>query len=616
VAVPVVNMEAFALVDLGMTGPAAGSYGVSGNQTTLAVELSHPLAAGNPRSTVVTTSPGTFGWGQPLVSAVSAARVPRARSAGGTPPATVFGYEPGAALASGLTAPARRVAFLVEAEGWSSLTADGGALFDAAVRWAFDPAAADPAVPQNLSATVTGDDVALGWSPAPGASSYAVLRAHRPRSPYPGITSEPVEIIAVGVTGTSYVDTTPTVGARYRYYVLAVGPSGGSPLSAGVAIGVNAPPPPPTLTAAGLSGSVRLAIVAPEAQTINVLRATQSGGPYTVIAPGLPASTTEYLDSGRSNGTPYYYVVEAANALGVNRSVEAWAAPWVPTAPVGLSASGSNGRMTLNWLAVPGARAYRVGRSIDGSYPPLEIVVEETTVPTAIDFNVPNGIGYTWFVTALGGPGVASDPALAVTMAEGRALFVRPATPTAGDIVLRDRLLALGFSVTERSDSALVAGDASGKDVVVVSASVTAASVGSKLTNVAVPVLSMESFIFDDMKMTGTVSGTDFGSTAAQTQINVLDATHPMAALLSGVRTANTSSAPYGWGQPSSNAKVIGKLLGGQAGSFAYPAGATMVGMVAPARRVGLFLDTTAAASWTTEGRALFDAAVKWAAGL
>ena len=56
-----------------------------------------------------------------------------------------------------------------------------------------------------------------------------------------------------------------------------------------------------------------------------------------------------------------------------------------------------------------------------------EIVVEETSAASAIDFNVPNDRSFTWFVTALGGPGVASEPRVpqSVTSIASPARFVQ-----------------------------------------------------------------------------------------------------------------------------------------------------------------------------------------------
>ncbi|MEP6924950.1 MAG: hypothetical protein ABI954_10840, partial [Pyrinomonadaceae bacterium] len=48
---------------------------------------------------------------------------------------------------------------------------------------------------------------------------------------------------------------------------------------------------------------------------------------------------------------------------------------------------------------------------------------------------------------------------------------------------------------------------------------------------------------------------------------------------------------------------------------FGYEKDMLMLGLNAPARRVGLYLDDTNAASLNSNGAALFDAAVRWAVG-
>ncbi len=47
---------------------------------------------------------------------------------------------------------------------------------------------------------------------------------------------------------------------------------------------------------------------------------------------------------------------------------------------------------------------------------------------------------------------------------------------------------------------------------------------------------------------------------------------------------------------------------------FGYSQGASMPGLVAPAKRVGLFMSDTTAASFNANGGTLFDAAINWAA--
>ncbi len=105
---------------------------------------------------------------------------------------------------------------------------------------------------------------------------------------------------------------------------------------------VVAPPPVPTgLTATAGVGTVWLSWTPPAGDVVgsyNVLRATTSGGPYTVIA---SASTTpktlapQYTDTNVANGTTYYYVVQAANASGTSASSAEVSALSVPSFALG-----------------------------------------------------------------------------------------------------------------------------------------------------------------------------------------------------------------------------------------------------------------------------------------
>lgn len=64
-----------------------------------------------------------------------------------------------------------------------------------------------------------------------------------------------------------------------------------------------------------------------------IKRADVSGGPYTVIG---NATGTDYMDSGRVNGTTYYYVITATNSVGESLpSVQVSAKPQEVTTPTG-----------------------------------------------------------------------------------------------------------------------------------------------------------------------------------------------------------------------------------------------------------------------------------------
>lgn len=194
-------------------------------------------------------------------------------------------------------------------------------------------------------------------------------------------------------------------------------------------------------------------------------------------------------------------------------------------------------------------------------------------------------------------------------------LFVSQTNPaTAADQTLVNRLTTAGYAVTVRSESQANAQEALGKDLVIISDSVNSTNVNTKFRDVMLPVINWEPSLFDDMMMTGTTSGAHYGDLANQTQLNIVDAGHPLAAgLATGLVAATSSPQLYFWGVPSANANVVATLNGypSRAALFGYEAGATMVGMKAPARRVGFFNGSSSA--FTTNGWALYDAAVQWA---
>jgi hypothetical protein len=184
------------------------------------------------------------------------------------------------------------------------------------------------------------------------------------------------------------------------------------------------------------------------------------------------------------------------------------------------------------------------------------------------------------------------------------------------DAAVKTRLENLGFTVTAKvGNNTLATADADGKAVIVISSTVTASNVTNKFRYVAVPVVSWEFDILDDMLMTSTVSG-NFGTTSTtQTLLNIINQTHPLAAGLSGSLQVATTATNYTYGVPPTGAVIIATVNGdsGKSAIFAYDRDATMFTLDAPARRVSLFMTDTTAASLTSNGNALFDAAIKWA---
>jgi hypothetical protein len=196
------------------------------------------------------------------------------------------------------------------------------------------------------------------------------------------------------------------------------------------------------------------------------------------------------------------------------------------------------------------------------------------------------------------------------------------ATLTVGDAKLKTLLEGRGFTVTLASHSASAAG-ATGKTLVVLSSTVASNTLLAKYKDVAVPVLDLESSVFDDMKLTGATETTDYDEELAN-EIFVLPGmqVHPMAANLNG-RLTVSSGGPNdccgtNWGKPAASAVAIASwgtsVNANKIAIFGYDRAARMVdGFIAPARRVGLFAADSTAQWLTPNGVMLVNAAIEWA---
>ncbi len=177
-----------------------------------------------------------------------------------------------------------------------------------------------PAPPTLLVATAGDGAVTLDWADnsEPDLAGYSVFRASAMGGPY----------VAVGglLVASDYADLSVTNGATYYYVVRAEDDSGNESGDSAEAFATpadtTAPAAPVAVLAAGGDGQVVLNWVAntePDLAGYNVSRSLSAGGPYTQMNVGLVVRST-YIDTSAVNGTAYYYVVSAQDALG-NESV-------------------------------------------------------------------------------------------------------------------------------------------------------------------------------------------------------------------------------------------------------------------------------------------------------
>ena len=183
-----------------------------------------------------------------------------------------------------------------------------------------------------------------------------------------------------------------------------------------------------------------------------------------------------------------------------------------------------------------------------------------------------------------------------------------------GDLTIKNHLENRGLNVIVKEDTIVQSADAKGMSLVILSESARSKEVGTKFREVPVPVICSEPWIFYHLGMTGQTKKVDYGRKSRQKKLLIVNPDHPLCASCAKEVKVCTKSFFMGWGLPGENAIVIAGLSKDpeKCTIFAYDAGVEMPGLVAPEKRVGLFLFRNTASSLTKEGWALFDAAVDW----
>jgi fibronectin type 3 domain-containing protein len=253
-----------------------------------------------------------------------------------------------------------------------------------------------PAAPVITGLGGTGN-VTLSWSAVSGAANYTIQRS---------TTTGTETTIASNVTTTTYTDTGRTNGTTVFYEAEAVN-SGGAVSAASTEIAVTPLAIPANLTIAGNTGNTTLSwTTVPAAANYTVRRGTVSGGPYTTI--NSTVTVGNLTDVTVTNGTPYFYVVAAANSttdatsaiVTLSLSGNSTQVSATPLAPVAnLTATPGNGNVSLNWTGSTGASGYTIKRSTtSGSgYANLATGVTGTTFK---DSTVVNGTTYYYVVVS------------------------------------------------------------------------------------------------------------------------------------------------------------------------------------------------------------------------
>ncbi|MFK8024924.1 MAG: hypothetical protein AB8G26_13270 [Ilumatobacter sp.] len=188
--------------------------------------------------------------------------------------------------------------------------------------------------------------------------------------------------------------------------------------------------------------------------------------------------------------------------------------------------------------------------------------------------------------------------------------YLAGSTPIPGpDIIVVDRLRASGYHVVTVDDDD-TADAIDGVDAVVISSSVDPSIVTDTPAGWALPVLTWEGYLHDDLGL-----ATRGGETSKLRRLVVFEGDHPLAGGLTGRQLMTSSAHRLSFGLVGPGARVAATEQNtGRPVIFAYERGAELAdGSPAAGRRVGFHFDYDAPRTATTAAWEAFDRAVAWA---
>lgn len=331
-----------------------------------------------------------------------------------------------------------------------------------------------PSAPEGLVLTaINASGVSLAWTPVEGAAYYQVYRATD--------SNEPDAPIAEQVVGSSYTDTSVSVGESYTYYVASSNAFGQqSGLSAASEVAVIPAPQPPAVPAGLAVVDVNAASAdlswqaAAGAAGYKIYRSDAAAGEFAELA---EVTGLSYTDQTANTTIPQYYKIKAVNAQGASEfSDYAVSSVYVP--PVNLPEGDvlrfdfGKGAVAEGYVAISSGVAYSSDRKYGFADPSKVSFVDRGTADalrsdfgivqdTAFNVDLPNG-DYT--VSLIAGDlndgtdiSITAESIEKVKRLDGNA--VRPAGQFLEmnfDIALVDGQLNLQFAGTAPKINALV----------------------------------------------------------------------------------------------------------------------------------------------------------------
>jgi transcriptional regulator CtsR len=279
-----------------------------------------------------------------------------------------------------------------------------------------------PVAPANLSATAfSSSQINLSWTDqSTNETGFQIERKTGAGGTYALIGTRPANDTSEGDGGLAG-------GATYFYRVRAVNGAGNSAYSNEASATTPLHEVPANLSATAVSSTtIYLTWTYQSAnQTgFQIERKTGAGGTYALIVT-VASNATTYIDTGRTEGTTYFYrvraVVGTGNYSAYSNEASATTSSSLPAAPVNLSAAAvSPSQINLSWTDQSGNETgFQIERKTGAGGTYALIVTKAANSTTYSDSGVAEGTAYFYRVRAANGAGNSaySNEASATTSA-------------------------------------------------------------------------------------------------------------------------------------------------------------------------------------------------------
>ena len=317
-----------------------------------------------------------------------------------------------------------------------------------------------PAAPTTVLATAGNGQASLSWTA--GSNGGSTIAGYKVEKEMGG------NWITVSAdtqsTSTSYTVTGLTNGSSYTFRVSAITARGTGPASTASAAATPSTTPgqPNAPQATRGDTQVLLSWLAPAdggSAVTGYKVEKEMGGNWTTVSADTQSTSTSYTVTGLTNGTAYTFRVTAINANGAGTASSASASVTpvtLPGTPSNLTATPSNGQVSLAWSPGSGGGSSLTGHSVEASTDggtSWTTVIADTgsALGSATVTGLTNGTPYLFRVSGISGSGTG----LPATLGSAVSPSTTPSAPTSVAATVGDQQVVLTWAAGATGGSAI-----------------------------------------------------------------------------------------------------------------------------------------------------------------